>query len=134
MWAILTAILVSVLAFGALGAELIVDIDVNDEVVGGILLSKRELAGDHSRWRLKHLAVKSGFQDRGIGRSLVQAAEAITKTLIEEGKAKTAKIEVHVADRIVLPFYKNMGYAEEGVLKDHYRPGEPCYALGKTIR
>lgn len=95
------------------------------KIVAGCLVLMRSFEG-HTLARIKHLAVAEKHKAKGIGRALIEKAEDIIGT---------AKIEIHVGEneKIVIPFYKKMGYKEEGVLSDHFRKGENCYVLGKYV-
>jgi ribosomal protein S18 acetylase RimI-like enzyme len=95
------------------------------KIVGGCLVLMRSFDG-HTIARIKHLAVAKDHQAEGTGRALIEKAEEMIGT---------AKIEIHIAEgeKIVIPFYKKMGYKEEGVLSDHFRKGENCYVMGKYV-
>lgn len=97
-----------------------------DKVIGGVIVHKRELDG-HILARLRHFAVAKEYRDKGVGSELLEAAE---KSI---GKGK---IEMHVSENEsrAISFYKKNGYVIEGNLTNHYRDGEICYVMGKTIR
>jgi ribosomal protein S18 acetylase RimI-like enzyme len=95
------------------------------KVVAGCLVTMQYVES-HTLARIKHIAVAEAFRGKGIGRAIMEKAEEIIGT---------GKIEIHVAEneKIALPFYKKLGYKQEGILSDHYRKGESCYLLGKYV-
>ena len=81
--------------------------------------------GSHKRWRLRHFA----FRDDTAAIALLGAVE---KYLTEQ--SKTVKIEQNLAENEKgLEFYVANGFVQEGVLMNHYRFGERCIVLGKTL-
>lgn len=97
-----------------------------DKVVGGVAIVEKKEAPQHSVFRFKHFAVLKEFHDKEVPAVLLEAAE---KTI---GKGK---IEMHIAESETpdIEFYMAQGYAIEGELSNHYRMGEKCYVLGKTV-
>lgn len=104
--------------------------------IGGILLTWKEsdIKGKHSRWKFNHLVVDKLFSRLGIGKKLLDAATDKIKNLIKEKRFRTAKIEINVAQKQSLEFYKKSGFGLEGKLKNHYRLNETSHVLGKVIK
>lgn len=100
-----------------------------------IRLDEIDSGATHSRWKLRHTAVVSGFQRLGIGTKLVEAADSIIYDYIKNKHFKTAKVEVLVSDneKEAIAFYKKVGFEVEGELSHHYRHKEPAHILGKLI-
>jgi ribosomal protein S18 acetylase RimI-like enzyme len=94
---------------------------VNDTVVGGILVRKKE-----DIWKLNHLAVKKEFRRQGIATQLVKRALEIIKGLCTN---LTIKISVSEDEKGLISFYEKFGFKLEQTLKDYYRPGEEVYVL-----
>lgn len=105
--------------------------------IGGILVKKesQDLEGEHFIWKFNHVGVHPEHQGKGIGRELMEAAETKIRNMIKEGKIKTAKIELGVAEgeKDSIKFYEKFDFEVEGELKSHYRAGEKAYILGKEI-
>lgn len=80
----------------------------------------------HKIWKFRHFA----FTDEITGKELLEEAEKIIS-----GKSETAKIELTIAETEEgKDFYIKNGYKEEGALLNHYRWGETCFILGKSIQ
>jgi ribosomal protein S18 acetylase RimI-like enzyme len=94
-----------------------------DKLVGTLLVLSKEPTPGHILAGFKHIAVAQKYQGKGIGTELLKEAEKII------GKGK---IEIHTVGDLT-DYYVKRGYAIEGELKSHYRPGETCYILGKVI-
>lgn len=105
--------------------ELIIALE-NNEVIGGILVKIGNSTEGHKRSRLKHIAIKKEFQNKGAGSALLKTAENMIVT---------GKVEIHVAEleKDAVEFYKKNGYNVEKELESHYRTGETCYILGKVL-
>ena len=98
-----------------------------NKVLGGLLIVKNMPDTGHTLARFKHIVIAEEFQGQGIGKSLIKYSER---------EIGNGKIEIHVSDneKYALEFYKHMGYRIEGELPDHYRLGETCFILGKTLK
>ncbi len=103
---------------------------VNDELgtlQGALYLVNfgRNADGSHKLWKFRHFAFKS------INAASRLSEEAEKKVL---GKSKTAKIELTIAQTEEgIDFFKSKGYKQEGALSNHYRWGETCYILSKSL-
>ena len=98
----------------------------DSRIVGGLCIQKSITAANHVLAKFVHFAVDKGHRRMGIGTAIFGAAErAIGK----------GKIELFVSEKSqeFLEFYKSLGYEMEGKLKNHFRPNEFCYILGKTL-
>ena len=96
-------------------------------LVGAVLLYQfgQTPDGSHRLWKFRHFA----FTTEHIATELLKAAEDYVKKL-----SKTAKIELTITETEKRKeFYLKHGYVQEGILKDHYRPKEKCYILGKSF-
>lgn len=79
----------------------------------------------HLLWKLRHFA----FNSEEIAVQLLAQAEAHI-----HAASQTAKIELTIAETEQgIAFYKSQGYMTEGTLRNHYRWGETCYILGKSL-
>ncbi len=99
----------------------------HSNLVGAVVIYQfgQNTDGSHKLWKFRHFA----FLSEDAGTKLLQAAEDHVKKL-----SKTLKIELTIAETEEgKAFYLKHGYIEEGVLKDHYRPRENCYILGKSF-
>ncbi|MBW3012953.1 GNAT family N-acetyltransferase [Candidatus Woesearchaeota archaeon] len=116
--------------------DVIVAVD-NGKIIGGLLLVKREKGEDkHSVWRFRHFAVLEKYHGKDIRTGLIQYAESQLKEKIKQGTIKTAKIELHIAEneKETPEYFKKKSYKLEGTLANHYRWGENCYVMGKSIK
>jgi ribosomal protein S18 acetylase RimI-like enzyme len=107
--------------------DFIIAFDENDNrIIGGLLLVIRKPDTGHRLANIKHFAVAKEFIGEGIGKGLLREAER----RVGEGK-----IEIHASteENDAIGFYKHMGFVEEGRLSDHYRKGETCVILGKSV-
>lgn len=102
----------------------------NGKVIGGLLLKEVRTIKTHSLWKINHLAVSLDARDKGITTRLMDTVERAIKEVSE-----TAKIEVFVSnnEKATLPFYKGLGFIEEGMLRSHYRYNENVFVLGKEL-
>lgn len=102
----------------------------DEKILGGLLLKKIRTVKTHSLWKINHLAVSVDARDNGVGVALMKEAEKRVKT-----ESETAKIEIYVAynEKVTLPFYKKLGFIEEGELMSHYRYNESVFVLGKEV-
>jgi ribosomal protein S18 acetylase RimI-like enzyme len=91
-----------------------------------ILVAKgRNSDGSHKIWKFRHFA----FETENIGQKLLKEAEKRVKEL-----SKTVKIELTISETEEgIDFYKENGYEQEGSLKNHFRWGEICFMLGKSL-
>lgn len=82
--------------------------------------------GTHKLWKFRHFA----FNNETTAAELLKAAEEKAKQA-----ATTTKIELTIAENEKgIEFYKSHGYQEEGKLTNHYRWGEVCLVLGKSLQ
>lgn len=80
----------------------------------------------HKLWKFRHFA----FENEDIGSKLLKEAEKIIKK-----KSKTVKIELTIAETEPgKEFYLSNGYKQEAALTNHYRWGETCYVLAKSLK
>jgi len=93
------------------------------KVKGGLVLVKHNIDG-HIRAELKRIAAKTPV--RKIMTELVLAAEK------EVGKGKI-ELKIAESEKVGPSLFKKLGYKVEGKLTSHYRPGELCYVLGKSV-
>jgi hypothetical protein len=95
-----------------------------NNVVGGVAVLQQLQAKDHSVFMLKHFALLKEHAD--------QAAFFMNSV---ETRLDTGKIELHLSDKDTpdIEFFMQQGYEIEGTLSNHYKIGEKCYVLGKTI-
>jgi hypothetical protein len=107
--------------------ELIV-YDDNGEIKSAMFLDNfgQDLKGNHKLWKFKHFA----FNDEDAGSELLNYAE---NKIIE--LSITSKIELTISknEKHIL-FYEFRKYKKEGTLKNHYRWGEDCLILGKSLK
>lgn len=104
----------------------------DDEVVGGCLLrvAGRDVPGDHVRFKYNHVVAK----DDEIKAEIVKFLDSKIKKNIEDGKFKTAKVEVSIAENESDEgFYSEHGFKPEGELMSHYRHGEKVTVMGKEL-
>lgn len=95
--------------------------DAAGTVVGGLV--------GETGWRWLHidlLWVEEGFRKRGVGRSLLRAAE------LEALRRGCSHIYLDTMDYQARPFYEGEGYGVFGV-QDDYPPGHRRFFLRKTI-
>jgi ribosomal protein S18 acetylase RimI-like enzyme len=95
-------------------------------VIGGVAIVEKKQTQRHSLFRFKHFAVRSAFHKTGVPEALLKEAEKA---------ARKGKVEIHVSatETPDIEFYMANGYAIEGELSNHYRMGEKCYILAKTL-
>ncbi len=104
--------------------ELLVCVE-NEIVKGALFIVGLGKSQTHKRWKFRHFA----FETERIAETLLEEAERKVREL-----SRTAKIELTIAENEEgLDFYKKQGYSQEGMLKNHYRWGEVCFVLGKSI-
>jgi hypothetical protein len=103
--------------------ELLV-MEENDLIKGCVFLVSLS-SGGHRRWRFRHFA----FETEELGAQLLGEAERRIKE-----KSSTAKIELNIAETEQgKEFYLSHGYVQEGILMNHFRWGEKCFVLGKSL-
>ncbi len=79
----------------------------------------------HKLWKFRHFA----FETENIGSQLLTEAEKIIKQ-----KSKTIKIELTIAETEPgKEFYEKNNYKQEAELTNHYRFGETCFILAKSL-
>lgn len=103
-----------------------------NKFVGGALLKMEEKTIDnkHIRFKYNHLVGK----DEKIKKEIMDFLDSKIRKHIKDGKIKTAKIEVGLAENEPdLEFYKKNGFKIEGEFASHYRLNEKAYVLGKEI-
>ena len=81
--------------------------------------------GSHKLWKFRHFA----FESEDVASRLLGEAEKRVKRA-----SKTSKIELTIAEtESGIRFYRSKGYNQEGALSNHYRWGETCYILSRSI-
>jgi len=94
-------------------------------IKGALFLVGLGKGSGHRRWKFRHFA----FETEKIAELLLDEAERRVKET-----TGTAKIELTIAETEEgIDFYKQHGYQQEGILKNHYRWGESCFVLGKSL-
>jgi GNAT superfamily N-acetyltransferase len=104
------------------------------EVVGGLLLSKTASGKNkHSIWKYRHVAVAKSHSGKGIGNAMIKEADSTIKRLIRQGKIKTARVEVTVAQckNPADKFYLKNGFKLESKSKNYYRWNETTHTFVK---
>ena len=102
------------------------------KLVGGALLrlEDHDKAGKHCRFKYNHLVA---INDK-VKKEILQELSAKIHDLIKQGKCKSAKVEVGLAENEKdLSFYLQNGSVQEGKLKSHYRRNETVFILGMEI-
>ncbi len=122
------------LKFGGFTVALVEDKDYKNKVVGGVLVRRKLESKSHERWHISHLAVDPNHQDKGYATDIVQGIIMDAQRMIESSPLKSIKIEVHTVTKAGIRLFSLNGFSKEGLLKDHYRLGEECVALGLTIK
>jgi len=90
-----------------------------------LVLEGKSADKSHTRWKFRHFA----FSSETAGEKLLREAEKRVQK-----SSQTAKVELTIAESEPgAAFYKKHGYAQEGILKNHYRWGERCFVLGKSF-
>lgn len=98
---------------------------VDSKLNGALIIVLVKVEDSHARWKFRHFA----FKNEKVGKALLKEAEKRIKTGF-----KTNKIELNIAESEPgKEFYLKNGYEQEGALKNHYRLGETCYVLGKSL-
>ena len=104
--------------------ELIV-YDDNESLKGALYLVNLSQNSSHVLWKFKHVA----FESETIASALLEEAEKRVK-----GTSTSVKIELTIAEsEDGIDFYKSNGYVQEGALSNHYRKGETCFILSKSL-
>lgn len=86
---------------------------INKEIVGWIAWSTSEFfVFDKTRFHIEGLVVKSGYRQRGIGKSLMSFVEDIARAHKPSLVAVTTRIDR--AKEGTHDFYKKLGYKNEG--------------------
>ena len=82
--------------------------------------------GSHKLWKFRHFA----FGSEEEASKLLEESEKVVKN-----SSKTSKIELTIAkNEKGMEFYKSRGYKQEGKLENHYRLGETCFILSKSLK
>ena len=80
----------------------------------------------HFRWKLQHFA----FTNINAAQALIEESESYIKK-----QSITSKIELTIAEsESNLHFYESQKYDKEATLRNHYRWGETCFVLGKSLK
>src|SRR3989344_4981141 len=101
--------------------------DENGTLKGALFLVNfgQNADGSHKLWKFRHFA----FESEDVASQLLGEAEKRVKKA-----SKTSKIELTIAETEgEIHFYKSKGYTQEGALSNHYRWGETCYILSRSI-
>ena len=94
-------------------------------IIGALFLVTKNTSGTHKLWKLRHFAFTKAY----VGEQLLEEAEQRIKKA-----SKTAKVELSIAESEEgIDFLKMKGFEQEGILKNHYRWGERCYILSRSI-
>lgn len=94
-------------------------------IKGALFLVGLRIEKGHKRWKFRHFA----FETEKVAKELLAEAEKKIKE-----SSRTAKVELTIAESEEgIEFYKQNGYLQEGMLKNHYRWGESCFVLGKSF-
>lgn len=90
-----------------------------------IVNKDRSSDGKHMRWTFKHFA----FLHKDAAIELLKQCEAYVSK-----QSNSSKIELHIAEsESCLNFFKEQRYTQQAELRNHYRWGETCFILGKSI-
>ena len=100
--------------------------EADGAVVGYVLVQIR--AGSNAGW-LTSLAVSPGAAGRGLGRSLVDAAEAATR---RAGRTRL-RLEVRADNAGALRLYEQAGYGRTGAEADYYEDGMGAVRLERAL-
>jgi len=80
----------------------------------------------HKLWKFRHFA----FTSEEAASKLLEEAENKIKE-----SSETSKVELTIAENEKgIDFYKSKGYEQEAELKNHYRFGETCFILSKSLK
>lgn len=84
-----------------------------------------------STWHLYWIAVHPAVQALGIGRALQSHAEGFIRSLGGERLAleTSSRADYERTRR----FYRRAGYAQVGLIRDFYRPGDDCVMFCKAL-
>jgi len=104
------------------GAFTIVDAD------GGVRAAVMVLVGDGVS-RVLSVAVLPAFRRRGLGRALMEAAEALS---LNRG-ARTVQLEVGVTNVAAIALYRALGYRSDGRMPGYYSWGEDALSMTKPL-
>jgi ribosomal-protein-alanine N-acetyltransferase len=100
--------------------------DLDGEVAGYFVLLRRAGA---TRSRLYSIAVAPGRAGNGIGRRLLEAAEARAAA----GGSLELRLEVRTDNVPAIALYERSGYRRLGTIEDFYADGAPALRLGKPL-
>ncbi len=78
---------------------------------------------------LHNIAVHPDHQNQGVGRELMEAADAYCL----EREFQSITLEVRTDNAIARRLYLGMGYSAVGTRKDHYGPGQDAHLYTKKI-
>lgn len=91
-----------------------------------LVLKGQNVDSSHKVWKFRHFA----YDSESVALSLLKYVEEKIKE-----RSPTAKIELTIAENENgVEFYRVNGYEQEGALKNHYRWGETCFILSKSLR
>ncbi|MEE9466537.1 MAG: ribosomal protein S18-alanine N-acetyltransferase [Candidatus Neomarinimicrobiota bacterium] len=79
---------------------------------------------------LHNIAVHPDHQGQGIGRKLMEAADAYCA----EGDFQCITLEVRTDNDIACRLYLSLGFTAVGTRKDHYGPGQDAHLYTKKVR
>ena len=97
------------------------------EVLAATFIVKRDQSqeGKHMRWTFKHFA----FSNQEAAKELLKHCEEYVNN-----QSLTTKIELSIAEsESCLHFFKEQRYTQQAELTNHYRWGETCFILGKSV-
>ncbi len=78
---------------------------------------------------LHNIAVHPDHQNQGVGRELMEAADAYCR----EREFQSITLEVRTDNAIARRLYLGMGFSAVGTLKDHYGPGQDAHLYTKKL-
>ncbi len=97
----------------------------NGRVVGFVLGFKHTPLEGRVFW----LAVRPGFQGRGVGRRLL----ATVLNIFRQIGAVSATLEVRVSNKNAQSLYSQMGFRVAGIYPGYYSDGETAIVMKKTL-
>jgi len=81
------------------------------------------------RARVLSIAVLPGYRRRGIGDTLLDAAEQAAR----QHGARVVRLEVSTKNRSAIALYRRRGYRTEGVLPKYYSWGDDALSMEKPL-